>query len=60
MIKLSDIIDLIWVDGDKPIRIITSEGECLYYDNDNIEEELDDTVTSIDIYDNCVEIDLGE
>ena len=57
MIKLNDIIDLIWVDGDKPIRIITSDRECLYYDNDNI-EELDDTVTSIDIYDNCVEIDL--
>lgn len=29
MVELGDIIDLIWVAGDKPIYIITEEGEKL-------------------------------
>lgn len=27
MIRLGDIINLIWVDGDKPIRIISEKGK---------------------------------
>ena len=60
MIGLGDIINLIWVDGDKPIRIITEEGETPKdRDSDNT-DELESTVTGINIYDDCVEIELGE
>ena len=60
MIGLSDIISLIWVDGDKPIHIITENGETpKYRDSDNT-DELESTVTGINIYDDCVEIRLGE
>lgn len=60
MIGLSDIINLIWVDGDKPIYIITEDGEtqkCRYSD---ITDELESTVVGINIYDDFVEIKLGE
>lgn len=60
MIGLGDIINLIWVDGDKPIYIITEEGEtskCRYSD---ITDELESTVVGISIYDDFVEIKLGE
>ena len=60
MIGLSDIINLIWVDGDKPIRIITDESETPAYRNSDTVEELESTVTGINIYDDCVEIELGE
>lgn len=60
MIGLGDIINLIWVDGDKPIYIITEESEtskCRYSD---ITDELESTVVGINIYDDFVEIKLGE
>ena len=60
MIGLSDIINLIWVYGDKPIRIITEEGETPKdRDSDNT-DELESTVLGINIYDDFVEITLGE
>ena len=60
MIGLSDIINLIWVDGDKPIRIITDESETPAYRNSGNTDELESTVTGINIYDDFVEIELGE
>ena len=60
MIGLSDIINLIWVDGDKPIRIITAEGETPKYKDSGTAEELESTVVGINIYDDFVEIELGE
>ena len=60
MIGLSDIINLIWVDGDKPIRIVTENGEAPKdRDSDNT-DELESTVVGINIYDDFVEIRLGE
>ena len=60
MIGLSDIINLIWVDGDKPIRIITENGETPKdRDSDNT-DELESTVLGINIYDDYIEIELGE
>ena len=60
MIGLSDIINLIWVDGDKPINIITEEGETPKYKDSDNTDELESTVLGINIYDDCVEITLGE
>ena len=60
MIGLSDIINLIWVDGDKPIRIITENGETPNYKDSGTAEELESTVVGINIYDDFVEIELGE
>lgn len=60
MIELGDIIDLIWVAGDKPIYIITYDGETLEYGEDDIADELESNVDEISIYDSCVEINLGE
>lgn len=60
MIELSDIINLIWVDGDKPIRIITEESEAPECRNSDNTDELESTVTGINIYDDYVEIELGE
>ena len=60
MIGLSDIISLIWVDGDKPIHIITESGETpKYRDSDNT-DGLESAVLGINIYDDYVEIELGE
>ena len=59
MIGLGDIINLIWVDGDKPIRIIT-EGETPEYRDSDIADELESSVVGINIYDDCIEIELGE
>ena len=60
MIGLSDIINLIWVDGDKPIRIITEDGETPKdRDSDNT-DELESAVLGINIYEDYVEITLGE
>ena len=59
MIGLGDIINLIWVDGDKPIRIIT-EGEAPEHRDSAITEELESTVLGINIYEDYVEIKLGE
>ena len=60
MIGLSDIINLIWVDGDKPIRIVTENGETPAYRNSDNTDELESTVVGINIYDDFVEITLGE
>ena len=60
MIALSDIINLIWVDGDKPIRIITEGGETPSYRNSDNTDELESTVVGINIYEDYVEIRLGE
>lgn len=60
MIGLSDIINLIWVDGDKPIQIITEDGETPKYKDSDAPEELESTVVGISIYDDYIEIELGE
>ena len=60
MIGLSDIINLIWTDGDKPIRIITEDGEAPKHKDSDTAEELESTVVGINIYDDFVEIRLGE
>ena len=60
MIALGDIINLIWTDGDKPIRIITEDGETPKYKNSDTADELESTVVGINIYDDFVEIELGE
>ena len=60
MIELGDIINLIWVDGDKPIRIVTENGETPKYRDSDATEELESSVVGINIYDDFVEIELGE
>ena len=60
MIGLGDIINLIWTDGDKPIRIITENGETPKDRAGDITEELESTVVGINIYEDYVEITLGE
>ena len=60
MIGLSDVINLIWVDGDKPIRIVTENGETPKYKDSDNTDELESTVVGINIYDDFVEIELGE
>ena len=59
MIGLSDIINLIWVDGDKPIRIITENGETPKDRDSGSMDELESAVVGINIYDDFVEIELG-
>ena len=60
MIGLGDIINLIWVDGDKPIRIITENGETPKDRDSDSTDELESAVLGINIYDDFVEIELGE
>ena len=60
MIGLSDIINLIWVDGDKPIRIITENGETPKHKDSDITDELESTVVGINVYDGYIEVELGE
>ena len=60
MIGLGDIINLIWVDGDKPIRIVTENGETPKHKDSDPTEELESTVLGINIYEDYVEITLGE
>ena len=60
MIGLSDIINLIWVDGDKPIRIVTEDSETPKYKDSDNTDELESAVVGINIYDDYVEIILGE
>ena len=60
MIGLGDVINLIWTDGDKPIRIVTENGETPKYKNSDTADELESTVVGINIYDDYVEIELGE
>ena len=60
MIGLSDIINLIWVDGDKPIRIITEDGETPKYKDSDNTDELESAVLGINVYEDYIEIELGE
>ena len=60
MIGLSDIINLIWTDGDKPIRIVTENGEAPKYKDSDATDELESSVVGINIYEDFVEIRLGE
>lgn len=60
MIGLSDIINLIWVDGDKQIQVITENGEAPKYRDSDAAEELESSVVGINIYDDYIEIELGE
>ena len=60
MIGLGDIINLIWTDGDKPIQIITGNGETPKYKDGDTAEELEGSVVGINIYDDYIEIELGE
>ena len=60
MVGLSDIINLIWVDGDKPIRIITENSETPKHRDSDTAEELESSVLGINIYEDYVEIRLGE
>ena len=60
MIGLGDIINLIWVDGDKPIRIVTENGETPKYRASDSTDELESTVLGINIYEDYIEIELGE
>ena len=60
MIGLGDIINLIWVDGDKPIQIITENGETPKHRASDTAEELESAVVGINIYEDYVEITLGE
>ena len=60
MIGLSDIINLIWVDGDKPIQIITEDGEALKYRDSDNTDELESAVLGINVYEDYIEIELGE
>ena len=58
MIGLNDIINLIWVDGDKPIHIISDGGTPEHRDSD-ITDELESTVVGINIYEDYIEIKTG-
>ena len=60
MIGLSDIINLIWTDSDKPIRIVTENGETPKYKDSDPTEELESAVLGINVYDDYIEIELGE
>ena len=60
MVGLSDIINLIWVDGDKPIQIITENGEAPKYRDSDVTDELESSVVGINIYEDYIEIELGE
>ena len=60
MVGLSDIINLIWTDGDKPIRIVTENGETPKDRASDATDELESAVVGINIYEDFVEIELGE
>lgn len=60
MVKLREVIDLINVDCDKFIYIVKPGKTTIEYEyeDDVISDLLEDTVTSIDIYDSSVYITL--
>ena len=60
MIGLGDIINLIWTDGDKPIRIVTEDGETPKDRDSAIADELESTVVGVNTYDDYIEIESGE
>lgn len=59
MVELGDIIDLIYMVNNNSIYIIDGV-EVLEYGENDITDELNCTVSSIDIYDDKVEIYLEE
>ena len=60
MIGLGDVISLIWVDGDKPIQIVTEDGETPKHKDSEPTDKLESSVVGINIYDDYIEIELGE
>lgn len=60
MVKLGEVIDLVNVDGDKFIYIVKPGRPTIEYEyeDDDISDLLEDTVTSIDIYDSSVYVTL--
>ena len=60
MIRLGDIINLIWIDGDKPIRIITENEKTPEHRDSAIADDLESSVVGISIYEDYIEIELGE
>lgn len=60
MTKLKDIIDLINMIGDVSICIYTKDLKLLKYIEDDVTDELNYTVKSIDIYDDMIEICIGD
>ena len=60
MIGLGDIINLIWTDGDKPIRIVAENGETPKDRDSDTADELEGNVVGINIYEDYIEIELGE
>ena len=60
MIELGDIINLIWTDGDKPIQIITEDGETPKHKDGDPTGELESAVLGINVYEDYIEIELGE
>lgn len=60
MVKLGEVIDLIYVVDDKPIFIWGDDGKVFERGVDDITDELSYIVDSIDIYDDRLEIYLEE
>lgn len=64
MINLNDLINILWIDGDKPISVNTSDGTPYDYDTEVFPNDPKDlrfkTVESITVYDSCVVIHLEE
>lgn len=59
MVELGDIIDLIYMVNNNSIYIVDG-CEVFEYGEDDITDELSSTVSSIDIYDDKVEIYLED
>lgn len=60
MVKLKDIIDLTNMIGEVSIFIYTKDFKVSKYIEDDLTDELNHTVKSIDIYDDLIEICIGD
>lgn len=60
MFKLKDIIDLINMICEASICIYTKDHKVFKYIEDDIADELNCTVKSIDIYNDLIEICIGD
>lgn len=64
MINLNDLINILWVDGDKPIKVNTGDGTSYDYDTEVFPDDPKDlrfkTVESITVYDGLIVIDLED
>ena len=60
MVKLKDIIDLTNMIGEVSFFIYTKDFKVSKYIEDDLTDELNHTVTSIDIYDDLIEICIGD